>query len=59
VPAFEAAVWVDEVDLPGMVAALTALKMATPANPATATAAVRRFNNWNAASRVRTLVCVW
>jgi hypothetical protein len=42
-----------------MVAALTALKMATPANPATATAAVRRFNSWNAASRVRTLVCVW
>jgi len=47
-----------DVDVPGMVAALTAANTATPANAPTAAPTVRRCSKRNAASRARTLAWV-
>lgn len=58
VDAAELAVCVDDVDLPGMVAALMAVSSPTPPKAATAAPAVRRFNKRKAASRARTLACI-
>ena len=56
----ELAVWVeDEVEVvPGMVAALTALKTPTPATAANAAPVVSRWSRLRAASRARTLYTV-
>ena len=54
----ELAVWVEnEVEVvPGMVAALTALKTPTPATAANAAPVVSRWSRLRAASRARTLL---
>jgi hypothetical protein len=47
-----------DVDVPGMVAALTAAKIPTPASEPAAAPTVRRWSNRRAASRERTLAWV-